>query len=117
MKKTWMPMVAGILDIVAGALSFLLLALVIVVVFILMATRGASLFGNMPVRVGPAIILSLAIPIMVADVLAVVGGAYALMRKAWGLALAGSIAAVFASWPMGIAAIVLTVMSKNEFER
>jgi hypothetical protein len=49
-------------------------------------------------------------------ILAIVGGIYALQRKIWGLALAGSIAAFFPSWILGIAAIVLTALSKNEFE-
>jgi len=46
-----------------------------------------------------------------------VGGIYALQRKIWGLALAGSIAAFFSpSWVLGVAAIVFTALSKNEFE-
>ena len=50
-------------------------------------------------------------------ILAIVGGIYALQRKIWGLALAGSIAAFFTpSWVLGVAAIVFTALSKNEFE-
>jgi len=46
-----------------------------------------------------------------------VGGVYALQRKKWGLALVGSIAAFFPpKWILGIAAIVLTVLAREEFE-
>jgi len=117
MNKTWKPTAAGIIDIVAGALSLILLLVVIVGVAVFMVVGSTSSIESMPVQVVPAVVFSLAIPIMAADVLAIIGGAYALRRKIWGLSLAGSIAAVFASWPLGVAAIVFTVMSKNEFER
>jgi len=112
MEKTWKPMVAGILDIVSGALSFFALVLFILGVLVFMAVGGTDL----PIQLGPALVLTIAIPILIADALAIVGGIYALKRKRWGWALAGCIAAVFLSWPLAIAAIVLTVMSKDEFE-
>jgi len=48
--------------------------------------------------------------------LAIVGGVYALKRARRGWALTGSIVALFPSWPLGIAAIVFTILAKNEFE-
>ena len=54
--------------------------------------------------------------VAIIGILAIVGGIYALRRKIWGLALAGSIAAFFPSWILGLTAIVLTALSKNEFE-
>jgi len=54
--------------------------------------------------------------------LALVGGIFALQRRRWGWALAGSIAAVFASipilrfLPVGIVAIIFTAIAKDEFE-
>jgi hypothetical protein len=62
------------------------------------------------------IFTALALPFAVVGILAIVGGIYALQRKIWGLALAGSIAAFFPSWILGIAAIVFIALSKNEFE-
>jgi hypothetical protein len=62
------------------------------------------------------IFAALALPFAIVGILAIVGGIYALRRKIWGLALAGSIAAFFPSWILGIAAIVFTALSKNEFE-
>jgi hypothetical protein len=108
-KKTWMPMTAGILDIVAG--SFGLIASLI---FVFMG--GVMRFvPDVPRFLGP-IFMGLAGPFAIVAILAIVGGIYALKRKIWGLALAGSIAAFFGSWPLGVAAIVFTALSKNEFE-
>jgi len=63
-----------------------------------------------------------AIPLAILSILSLVGGIYAVQRRKWGLALAGSISAIFASIPLlgglpvGITATVLTALSKSEFE-
>lgn len=112
MNKTWKPKVAGILGIIGGA--FLL---------------GITLFL---IRWGIAWILA---PLVLPAILAIVGGVYAMVRRKWPMALAGSISAFFTLlafgaiyystsekmivWvPMlvGIGSIVLTVLSKKEFE-
>lgn len=109
MKKTWMPTAAGILDIVCGA-------------FALIGSFGCvvgggivSLVQEVP-RFVPALTMAMALPLLIVGILAIVGGVYALKRAKWGLALTGSIVALFPSWPLGIAAIVFTVLAKNEFE-
>lgn len=115
MKKTWMPMTAGILDIICGAFA-LIGGLVLVVV----GTVGSGVLMYFGVEIPPflpvALFSAIAAPVIIVGILAIVGGVYALRRKKWGLALAGSIAAFFPSWLLGIAAIVLTILSKNEFE-
>lgn len=114
MEKTWMPTVAGILDIVCAAFHLLaVLGLTIAIV----ATGGVPFCAGVwvPGNV-TAILLSIAIPFAIATILALVGGISALQRKNWGLALTGSIAAFFPVGLLGIAAIILTVLSKNEFE-
>jgi hypothetical protein len=117
-KKTWLPPTAGILDIISG--SFGLFAGIILLV---LGTLGSGLLRLFEVgipEISPAVILALlsaiAIPLIIAGILAIVGGIYALQRKMWGLALAGSIAAFFPSWLLGMAAIIFTALSKNEFE-
>jgi len=45
-----------------------------------------------------------------------VGGIYALQGKKWPLALTGSIAAALPFSLLGIAAFVVTVLTKDEFE-
>ena len=115
MQRTWMPVAAGILDIVSGAFGltggFVLLVL---------GTVGSAVMGCVEAEIPsfvPAVFLSaIAVPLLIVAVLAIVGGVYALQRKKWGWALAGSIAAFFPTRVLGIAAIVLTVLSKDEFE-
>ena len=118
MEKTWKPTIAGILAIVAGALSFIgiIFAGAGVGILMLAAMEEAQVAMGIPADLILGIIVMVAILAVIVDILAIVGGIYALRRKIWGLALAGSIAAFFASWPLGIAAIVFTVLSKNEFE-
>ncbi|MFC2004598.1 hypothetical protein ACFLUY_00050 [Chloroflexota bacterium] len=41
---------------------------------------------------------------------------YALKRKKWGWALAGSIVAIIAILPFGIASTILVAIAKEEFE-
>jgi hypothetical protein len=118
MEKTWKPTIAGILAIVAGALSFvgIIIAGAGVGILMLGAMGEAELAPGIPADLILGIIVMVAILAVIVDILAIVGGTYALRRKKWGVALAGSIAAFFASWPLGIAAIVFTIISKNEFE-
>ena len=49
--------------------------------------------------------------------LAVVGGVYALKQKFWPLALAGSILSAFCFPPLGVLAVIFTVLKRNEFAR
>jgi len=108
-KETWMPTTAGILDIIAGSCG-----LIAALIFIFLG--GVMRFvPDVPPYLWP-IFTALAVPFAIVGVLAIVGGIYALRRKIWGLALAGSIAAFFPSWILGLTAIVLTALSKNEFE-
>jgi len=53
---------------------------------------------------------------VVPGILPIIVGKYALQRRNWGLALAGSIVAIFGSSLMGIAATILTALLKDEFE-
>jgi len=108
-KKTWMPTTAGILDIVAGSFGLIFSLMFVFMGGILRAVP------DVPPFMGP-VFMGMAGPFIILSILAIVGGIYALQRKIWGLALAGSIAAFFPSWPLGAAAIVFTALSKNEFE-
>jgi hypothetical protein len=46
---------------------------------------------------------------------AIVGGAFGIRKKLWGLALAGSIASVLTFWLCGIPAVIFTAIGKSEF--
>ena len=100
MARTRKPTTAGILDIISA-------------VFILGQGFGCLLQWHIA---GAPIIFAVCV---IAGILAIAGGIYALRRKRWGLALAGSICALpsLYTWFLGIIAIILTVRSKREFER
>ena len=120
MQQTWKPTVAGILQIVSGAVG---LVAVIGLIIAISVTGGFYISGteNIP-RFVPSLLAGIAIPLATFSGLSLAGGIYALQRKLWGLALAGSISAIFCSIPLlgglpiGITATVFVALSKNEFE-
>ena len=59
---------------------------------------------------------TVAIPVLIVGLLAILGGIYSIKRSAWGLALAGSICGTLLTWFLGIPAIILTMVSKREFD-
>ena len=111
-NKTWMPLTAGILEIICG-------------IWALIASLGLVLFASIfkalaipdvPAFVGPLIGM-MAIPFALFGILAIVGGVFALRKKNWGLALAGAIVSIFSPYMilLAIAAIVFVALSKSEF--
>ncbi|MEE4271642.1 MAG: hypothetical protein V2I67_08210 [Thermoanaerobaculales bacterium] len=109
--------VAGILDITSGIFGFVggipLLAL---------ALGGSILLGTIPepeanaVAFLPMVIfLPLALLCLLAGIVAIMGGMAALNRRRWGLSVAGSIAAVFSFLPLGIIAVIFTILAEPEF--
>ena len=118
-EKAWKTRTAGILAIVAGAVGVTEWVWVAVLEVL---RYGWSAVGDflglgaiLPVVAGVALAIR---------IVAVVGGVSALRRKRWGLALAGSVCAMFSSVvliilnvPLGVAAIILIALGKGEFER
>jgi hypothetical protein len=111
-------MIGGILSIVSGVIGVLGVLLLIGMMFFSYAIFSVEGFNNEStegiwfiaiVYGGMAIVGGLL------SVLAIVGGAFALKRKLWGLALAGAIAGIIVFFPCGIAATVLTAMARQEF--
>lgn len=122
-QKTWKPMAAGILDIVGGSLRILgsIAALIGIMFFVPIAKSvGPGLvpeYGRWLVpRVIETLLAIAVIVLLILGIPPIIGGIYALQRKKWGLALAGSIVAIFASSIMGILATIFIAMSKDEFE-
>jgi hypothetical protein len=118
MEKTWKPVAGGILNIVAGVFSLI----GFIVVVILIGAVGSSFIwdqaGMDPMSVGVAqtVLVVIAIVTLITGVLPLIGGIYALQRKRWGLALAGSIAAIIGTTILGILSVIFIAMAKNEFE-
>jgi len=98
-KRTGKPTTAGILSIIAGVVAFLL--------FILIASTDG------PEGVGGAIA---GLSLIAVGILAIIGGVFTLRRRIWGLALAGAICAILTSLVLGIPAVILIVMARQEFK-
>ena len=115
MEKTWKPTTAGILCIISGAAEILLGILIV------FAGQTVLRFADF---VGDEWVMDLVITVVMVvgpvwillGVVALVGGVFALRRRFWGLALAGSICALSGATVLGILAIVFVVMGRSEFE-
>ena len=117
MAQTSKGTVAGVLDIIAG-----ISGLVGGIPLLVIAIVGSGVLGTLPdPEIRPLAILPLAIFLPLAllcffsGVIAIVGGIAAFNRRRWGLAVAGSIAAVFGFFPVGIAAVIFTILAEPEF--
>lgn len=111
MSKTKKPIIGGVLSILSGALG----AVGIASYAIGLGAAGSGFGkGDMPPFV-PSIIYGMSIPAIVIALLAIVGGIFAILRKRWGWALTGSIAAALSLILLGIPAVALIALSKDEF--
>ncbi len=128
MSKSWMSTVAGILDIVSGALGLWMGALMTLARHAARTAAGAAtttipnahrFATHLPVPALPSTLTVfhpwIGIALIVVSILAIVGGIFALKVKNWGMALAGSIAAVFSGRLLGLIALVFTVLAKHEY--
>lgn len=138
MERTWKPTTAGILTILAGAIGIgrgvFMLALGGVIGQL--GGSGTELSDLISKWVGVFIPGTVDIPLLVMDIITIsstviiiigivslafgivslVGGIQAIRRKAWGLALAGSILAIPASALLGLLSIIFVSMGKEEFK-
>jgi len=60
---------------------------------------------------------AMGVVLIILSVLAIIGGAYSIKKRLWGLALTGAICAIITGGPIGIAAIILISIGKNEFNK
>jgi len=102
-------MTAGILSIVAGVPGLILdiTAATIATVQVEEILATEVLFG-----VGLAGITS-----VVFGIVAIIGGYFALQKRNWAMTLIGAIIALLATWGLGVLAIIITAVSKGEFEQ
>lgn len=126
-QRTSKSTVAGILNIVAGAINLFGL-IIVIIMFITVAMVDASIaWDHSPIISPPAdgYVRTWNLPggvytatayLLITGVLPLLGGIYALGRRRWGVVLAGSIAAILGPMPLGIAALVFTALSKKKFE-
>jgi len=134
MEKTWRSKTAGILDIIAGAMGLCAGGLVL---WLRGTLPSLDWWGKLPSHWGwwgpgigrvhilrllqdmgllPTALLIAGIVFLVLGAITVTGGTYAIQRKRWGLALAGSILAIPQSGPLGVLAIIFVSLGKKEFK-
>ena len=115
-NNSWMPKTSGILNIVAGSLS--LLALLFFGLGIMFFSIAGTSNTGMPIGINEIMIIFwvITVPKVLLSILAIIGGVYALKKRVWGLALAGSIAAILSAFLMGIASTIFIIMGKDQFQ-
>jgi hypothetical protein len=124
MEITWKPKTAGILTIIAGCLG--------IYAGVVLATPATALgiggevvdFVRIMVRLvvfsfapSEEFRIVLVVVMIVIGVIALIRGIFTLRRRAWGVALAGAILALFLAIPLGVLAVIFVSGSKNEFVR
>jgi hypothetical protein len=107
---SWMPVTAGILDLIVGVPGLIIGIICAVIGGVLtffIAGLGALLGA----------------PLIVLSIVAIVGGLFAIRKRAWGFALAGAICGFVIGLPfiapailLGIPAIVFTALGKGQFK-
>ncbi|MDM8001034.1 MAG: zinc-ribbon domain-containing protein [Dehalococcoidia bacterium] len=111
-KRSPKTTIAGILDIVAAALSLI----IVPVYFLVRALEGGLHTYNR--AAAWAILVPLSVLWVAGIVVATVGGVYTLRRERFGWAIAGAVCATAAGiWFLGLAAITLISLSRDEFRR
>ena len=109
-KRTSIPIIAGILAIASGGFKLLVFLGLIVASLVFPVSQGPGFAVNAGI-----LLIIITVPICFLGILALLGGIYALQRKKYRLAVAGSIAAFLPFSFLGLASIILIALSKDEF--
>ena len=119
MENSSSPTAAGVLSIVSGIFGIFMGAglILIAVFFNSLVSFEDYPYEDLPLVFLESLFLGWGIFQLLLAILAGIGGVYALQRRHWGLALAGSIAAILVAFPIGVVAVIFTALSKNEFDR
>jgi len=120
-KKTWMPTTAGILNIVTGGLSAFMTIGIIIAFF---TVSSINIMNFVPPAEAPfiaplisTVLLIVLVLSIVRAVFTIIGGVFALQRRKWGWALAGSIIAILGNtFVLGILSTIFVALAKEEFE-
>jgi hypothetical protein len=112
-----MPRIAGILNIIAGAIG-ILGGILVIGLLIWIMNPPYNDYGLPGQYLRNPLVQGLFILYFVANVIAIAGGVMAVKRKVWGLALTGAICSLLSvwGWSLGIASLVFLVLSRKEFD-
>ena len=116
MDKSWMPTVAGILEIIAGVVALLGALALIFVGSVTTAVPEMTVDpdDDLPLALVSGLIWALAALSLIAALLTITGGVVALRRTGWAWPLVGAITALFAALPIGFFALILVVLAEDE---
>ena len=98
MERTWKPTTAGILCIISGIIG---------------VTPGIA-FAVFFAFTGMGWLSVIGAPLSILGIIPIVGGIYALRRRIWGLALAGSICALVGFVTLGILGIIALIAGLSD---
>ncbi len=118
MKPTWKPIMAGILDIVSGAIG-----MVGGIYFVILSAVFQTI--HEVIHIDPVIIQQteqiisklFAVPFVLVfiGIISIIGGVYALQRRIWTFALAGAISSCIVFPIFGIPSVIITALAQEEF--
>jgi hypothetical protein len=119
-QRTWKPTTAGILNIITGALNALAAMGLIIA---LIAVGNIDVMRFLPPEDAPfiaplvgTILIVLLVLSVIEAVFPIIGGVFALQRRRYGWALAGSVIAILRIFPLGVTSTILVAMAEDEFE-
>jgi hypothetical protein len=98
MERTWKPTTAGILCIIGGVIGMV------------PGIAVALFFGSM----GTGWVTAVGAPLIILVIVPIVGGIYALRRRRWGLALAGSICPLIGFVILVIVGIFIMIIAGSD---
>jgi hypothetical protein len=115
MNREWMPVVAGVFEIVAAVCALVGGGLLLFATALLGAIPEVRNDPEVPIDVISGLLVGIGIFVLLLGLVSFIGGVFGIRRRGWGWTLAGSIAAVFVVAPAGILALVLTLVGEREF--
>lgn len=108
-KKAHLSLAAGILDIVAGGFSILSAAFMGAIMLFMLYVGG-----EIDVDAGSYVISGMT---LISGIVAIVAGILLLRRKSRAMAITGAVGSTLTLSPFGVAALVVTIIARKEFER
>ncbi len=118
MKLTWKPIMAGILDIVGGAIGMVGGLYIVALTSLFRVINQAFPIDTAFLQKWEQVVSSvIAVPFIVVfiGIISIIGGVYSLQRRIWPFALAGAISSCIVFPFFGLPAIIITAFARDEF--
>jgi len=115
MNKEWMPVVAGVMEIIAAVLACIGVCGLIFASMMINTVPDIQNDPDVPIELITGLLIGVAGFVFLLGIVCLIGGVSGIRRRGWGWTLAGSIAAVFIVAPAGIIALALALIGEKEF--